>query len=127
MLGPIRFNHIEDCTREVCKTYRVKDEMDDAVSTLIALDETLSRLRSELESLSTESPAKSSPNTAAPSSASAGELISEERPTKKKDTTQDYSDLKRSHDLARAKRLITARENSIKAVQNLTDKAKAKT
>ena len=41
------------------------------------------------------------------------------------ESAHDYSELRKSADLKKAKRLVTARENSIKAVQKLLEKAKS--
>lgn len=51
MLGPVRFTHIEDCTRQVCNQVIVKDEIDDSIATLTNLDSTLAALRIELDAL----------------------------------------------------------------------------
>lgn len=51
MLGPVRFTHIEDCTRQVCDQIILKDEMDDYLATLTNLDSTLTALRAELDIL----------------------------------------------------------------------------
>lgn len=51
MLGPVRFTHIEDCTRQVCDQIIVKDEIDDSIATLTNLDSTLAALRAELDAL----------------------------------------------------------------------------
>lgn len=51
MLGPVRFTHIEDCTRQVCDQIILKDEMDDCLATLVNLDSTLTALRAELDIL----------------------------------------------------------------------------
>lgn len=101
MLGPVRFTHIEDCTREVCQAFRTKDELEDCIATLGTLDDMLALLRSELAELN-------------------GTKQNTNSEAKKK---QDYKALL---DLSKAKRLVTARENSIKSVQASLLKAKEK-
>ena len=49
MLGPIRFTHIENCAREVCRVFKVEDEMQDCVSMLQSLDDILADLRVNLQ------------------------------------------------------------------------------
>ncbi|KAH8087808.1 ribosomal protein S5 domain 2-like protein [Cristinia sonorae] len=95
MLGPVRFSHIEKCAREVCRTFRQKEDMEECITTLTSLDDILATLRAEL-ALSTS--------------------------TARKD--QDYGALLESLDTKRAKRLIAARENSIKAVKLALQKCK---
>ena len=51
MLGPVRFDHIETCAREVCHTFRLKDDMATSIATLTSLDDILASLRAELASL----------------------------------------------------------------------------
>ncbi|THH33098.1 hypothetical protein EUX98_g1119 [Antrodiella citrinella] len=103
MLGPIRFSHIETCTREVCRMFRQKDDMEEAITTLNSLDAILSGLRAELSTISSS-------------------LSTESTSTARK--SQDYSPMRDSLDLKKAKRLITARENSIRAVKSSLSKAK---
>ncbi|KAJ2965908.1 hypothetical protein NUW54_g13960 [Trametes sanguinea] len=50
MLGPARFDHIELCAREVCRTFRLKDDMATSIATLSSLDDILASLRAELAS-----------------------------------------------------------------------------
>lgn len=57
MLGPVRFTHIEDCTRQVCDQIIVKDEIDDSIATLTNFDSTLAALRGQLEGLRRGPPA----------------------------------------------------------------------
>lgn len=121
----------------MCRAFAVKDEVDDCIATLTALDETLARLRSKLESLRaaqassslSETPQETVPPFLAPSdrpvsAASALDVAGSEPLAKKRklEPAQGYADLRRSTDVKKAKRLITARENSIKAVQKLLDK-----
>ncbi|CAL1711430.1 unnamed protein product [Somion occarium] len=105
MLGPIRFEHMETCAREVCRSFALKEEIEDSIITLTTLDSILITLREELAQLRTvdlSSPAEGVPPPA------------EDLKLKK---TQDYSSLRDTLDVKKAKRLITARENSIKSVK----------
>lgn len=119
----------------------MKDELDDCITTLVALDESLSRLRSKLESFrsaqTSSSLTGSMPESGTPAAGASGSSISdtpgsagatESEPVAKKrklEPAQNYADLRRSTDVKKAKRLISARENSIKAVQKLLDKEMA--
>jgi len=132
MLGPIRFTHIEDCVREVCRVFRLKDEMEDCITTLTTLDETLARLRAELELLRGSSSSQTNIPSSVPATPTPTHPVQtseedvDEKPRKRRilESTQDYSELRKSADIKKAKRLVTARENSLKAVQNLIEKAK---
>lgn len=117
----------------------MKDELDDCITTLTALDEALARLRNKLESgraaqvsgsLSEPAPEAATPSTqdssASGTTGTAGASVTEPLAKKRKlEPAQDYADLRRSSDVKKAKRLVTARENSIKAVQKLLDKEMA--
>ena len=103
MLGPIRFTHVENCAREVCKVFKVEDEMQDSISMLQSLDDILADLRSELANLKGEI----SPRTRDSKSAA--------RPH----PTKDYSTLRKSMDVAKARRQISAREKAIESVKKL--------
>ncbi|KAI1791191.1 ribosomal protein S5 domain 2-like protein [Ganoderma leucocontextum] len=111
MLGPARFDHIETCAREVCRTFRIKDDVATCVATLTSLDDILASLRAELASIT----AARSTSEPAPST-SVG---------RKKPAANTYAALEESLDVAKAKRLITARENSIKSVKQALQKARA--
>ena len=91
-LGPARFAHIETCAQEVCQTFIQKEQLEESLALLKSLDDILVDLRRELAELT-------------------GSTTSSQ-PSKK----VDYQ-AKDDFDLAKAKRLITARENSIKAVK----------
>lgn len=95
LLGPARFTHIETCTAEVCGTFKREEELEDAISTLARLDDLLETLREEL-----------------------AELTASDPPDMKK---IDYSGWT-TGDLAKARRVITAREKSITSVKGLIDK-----
>jgi hypothetical protein len=95
MLGPARFSHIETCALEVCRTFKRKEELDECISMLTTLDDILAQVRTELTKL--------------PDSANLASTTLPGKASKK----PDYSQL----EVAKAKRLITARENAIKAVK----------
>jgi hypothetical protein len=96
MLGPARFVHIETCAQEACREFKKLEELQDSITMLSSLDDLLAQLRSELKREG------SSPGS----------------PADKETKNPDYSNL----DLAKTKRLIAARENSIKACKNLLAK-----
>ncbi|KAF8633342.1 hypothetical protein AX17_004514 [Amanita inopinata Kibby_2008] len=98
LLGPVRFNHIETCAMEVCRDFKKSEELQDCIATLTSLDDLLAQLRCQLKEQSSPSPS---------------EIPSEAEPKKR-----DYSAL----DLTKARRLIIARENSIKSCKNLLAK-----
>lgn len=112
MLGPARFDHIETCTREVCRTFRLKDDMATYVATLTSLDDILASLRAERASLAAST--KSTESSAANGTVNA-DTTAPKRPS--------YAALEESLDIAKAKRLISARENSIKSVKLALQKA----
>ncbi|KAF8314516.1 ribosomal protein S5 domain 2-like protein [Clavulina sp. PMI_390] len=108
MLGPVRFQHIEACTREVCRLFRTLEQVEELILTLEGLDEEIIALRSELASLT---------NTASPSSSTP--LSGAGAPKK-----QDYvaSLLQPQPDLAKAQRLIRARTGTINTLKNSIQK-----
>ena len=110
LLGPVRFNHIETCTQEVCRTFRQKEDMAECVTTLLSLDDILATLRAELAS--------------AASAADGGGQEKGGASTSVSGKAQDYTSLRDGLDLKKARRLITARENSIRAVKSSLKKAK---
>ncbi|CAK5281838.1 unnamed protein product [Mycena citricolor] len=93
MLGPARFSHIETCTVEVCREFRRREEVSEALSTLNTLDDILKQLRTELAVLRQQS---------------AG--------TERK--AAEYSSWI-DQDLPKARRLIRARESAISTVKEL--------
>lgn len=99
MLGPVRFNHIEQCTREACRAFTLKDELEDHIATLRSLDDILTTLRAELAATQQTS-----------------EPASDERakPAPKK---PDYKALLEASDVEKLKRLVFAREKAIKSVK----------
>ncbi|KAG7449665.1 ribosomal protein S5 domain 2-like protein [Guyanagaster necrorhizus] len=95
LLGPVRFAHIETCAVEACRAFKQKEELDECVSTLSSLDDTLAQLRSELDS---HSPGAAASKVKAP-----------------------VYPVWTMSDLAKAKRLVKARENAIKSVTTLIE------
>jgi len=136
LLGPARFSHIETCATEVCKTYKQIEELQDCIMTLRMLDETLADLRKELAEVGSKGEGELSASSREPGSAiigpdpttSASDLLPDaHRSTPEKEEgadsnvkpkTPDYSNL----DVAKAKRLIKARESSVKSVRTLIEK-----
>ncbi|PFH52119.1 hypothetical protein AMATHDRAFT_140784 [Amanita thiersii Skay4041] len=100
LLGPVRFTHIETCAMEVCREFKKTEELQDCITMLRSLDDLLAEVRSQLK--------KSSAPSAGTPEPSADGIVKK----------PDYSTL----DLPRAKRLITAREQSIKYCKNLLTK-----
>ncbi|KAF8178609.1 ribosomal protein S5 domain 2-type protein [Mycena galopus ATCC 62051] len=95
MLGPARFTHIETCALEVCREFKRREEVKDALTTLRSLDDILAQLRDELAVLKGESAATV--------------------------RTPDYSGWI-DWDLPKARRLIRAREGAISSVKELLSK-----
>src|SRR5260221_14209941 len=87
MLGPVRFTHNQDCAREVCKTFRVEDEMQDCISTLQSLDDILADLRGELAKIKDERPQSDRGS---------------QSKARSRDPTKDYSALRKSLDIPKA-------------------------
>ena len=114
MLGPVRFEHIEMCAREVCRTFRLKDDMSTCIATLSSLDDILADLRAQLASLTSQG------------SEAAGTSSASTANTAPKKPAPSYTALEESLDVVKAKRLITARENSIKSVKLALKKAQSK-
>ena len=101
LLGPVRFSHIETCARDVCQVFKRQDEVDDCISTLATLDDTLGLLRLEL--------------------ACSAETTSHPDPTvtAKKHI---YLSSPTHANIAKLKRLISAREKSISVVKAILAK-----
>lgn len=97
-LGPARFSHIETCAEEVCRKFKLKEDVADCVSMLCSLDDILSTLRSEYASLA---------------------LTEQPTATKK---APNYAALAEDLELAKLKRLVVARESAIKSVKQLLKK-----
>ena len=101
LLGPARFTHIQTCASEVCREFKRSEELLECITTLQTLDDLLITLRAQLASLTTQSLTTTSSS------------VPERSPKK-----TDYKGM----DLAKAKRLIQARENSLKSVKSLIAK-----
>lgn len=157
MLGPARFEHIETCAREVCRAFKLKQDMDECITVLTALDDELSKLREELGRISSAAPDNAGVDAAPksadadrpdrpsehppsqngqedpiPSSALTQTLTPSKahlpeqstfKPEERKETKKpDYTALSDSLDIAKARRLITARENAIKSLKSILAK-----
>lgn len=96
MLGPARFTHIETCAREVCRAFKIHEDLEDCLVSLASLDDILASLRAELKANSA--------------------------PSAKKEKRPDYESIRKEKDLAKVKRLVRARENAIKSVKRLIAK-----
>jgi hypothetical protein len=94
MLGPARFTHIETCATEVCKHFKLQEDLNDGRMMLFSLDDILADLRSEFTAL-----------TGKPST----------------HKTMDYDAI---DDLTRLRKLVIAREAAIKSIKVLIGKAK---
>lgn len=110
MLGPVRFTHIETCAREVCRTFKAMEEVEEHISQLKDLDKELLNLRVELASIS---PPVDSQEVASGSSPMKGPKLA------------NYEEqLLAPPDVAKAIRLVNARRNAIKNVKGLIEKRK---
>jgi hypothetical protein len=94
MLGPTRFTHMETCAAEVCKCFKLQEDLKDCRTMLSSLDDILADLRSEFTVL-----------TGKPST----------------HRTMDYDSI---DDLTRLRKLVTAREAAINSIKMLIGKAK---
>jgi hypothetical protein len=94
MLGPARFTHIETCAAEVCKHFKLQEDLKDCRTMLSSLDDILADLRSEFTAL-----------TGKPST----------------HRTMDYDSI---DDLSKLRKLVIAREAAIKSIKTLIGKAK---
>lgn len=100
MLGPVRFNHIEACASEVCKNFRNYEAVEDIIPQLRALDDQVVELRMQLAALKQQQAS-----------------VQSENPTSAKAT--NYASLLEPLDLAKAQRLLKARQGSVKSLTNL--------
>ncbi|KAH6913942.1 ribosomal protein S5 domain 2-type protein [Coprinopsis sp. MPI-PUGE-AT-0042] len=108
MLGPARFTHIETCATDVCRLFKDRQELAETRSLLESLDDLLEDLRQQYAAIA-PSPSTTSEPSAEPQ-ATPRALSKKKKP--------DYLSL----DVAKAKRLIRVRENSIKSVKSLIAK-----
>lgn len=109
MLGPVRFTHVETCAREVCRTFKAMEEVEEHISQLKDLDKELLDLRVELASIS---PPADSQEVASGSTVKGPKLANYEE------------QLLAPPDVAKAIRLVNARRNAIKNVKGLIEKRK---
>jgi hypothetical protein len=125
LLGPVRFTHIETCARDVSRTFRKKEDIDECVSTLRTLDDLLSNLRAELRQISADptAPPSNSSSTAASPLSSAGVATAANLKT----TNSIYDYLLVSLDVSKARKLVTARESAVKTVKSALAKKKSQT
>jgi hypothetical protein len=117
LLGPARFAHIETCASEVCRTFKRVEEMEECISTLTRLDVILSGLRQELNDLTQNSEQATSEST---SGAIASDTI--DVAEGRRNRQPDYTAMRKDVDIAKAGRLIGARESAIKSVKSLLSK-----
>ena len=94
MLGPTRFTHIETCAAEVCKHFKLQEDLKDCRTILCSLDDILGDLRSEFTAL-----------TGKPST----------------HKTMDYDSI---DDISKLRKLVVAREAAIKSIKTLIGKTK---
>jgi len=94
MLGPARFTHMETCAADVCKRFKLQEDLKDCRTMLCSLDDILADLRSEFTAL-----------TGKPST----------------HKTMDYNKI---DDLSRLRKLVVAREAAIKSIKALIGRAK---
>ncbi|KAG2153278.1 ribosomal protein S5 domain 2-type protein [Suillus clintonianus] len=114
LLGPARFAHIETCAREVCRTFKRIEEMEECISTLIRLDNMLANLRQELNDLTQNAELVTGGSTSTP-------IASDEIDNAQggRSRQPDYTVVQGDLDIAKAKRLIGARESAVKSVKSL--------
>jgi hypothetical protein len=96
MLGPVRFTHIEACTRRVCGLLRNREAVEELVLQLTQFDDIITSMRAELAAFNAGTGPTSSPKSKQP----------------------DYSSLLAPPDLAKAQRLIKARRGTIDSLKN---------
>lgn len=110
MLGPVRFQHIETCSREVCQLFIAREQAEEQIPILESLDDEIVTLRTELGRLTNPAPDKgiivSSSSTAVPTLAVV---------VKKLDYTTSL--LEPRPDPAKAQRLVRARQGTINSLK----------
>lgn len=117
LLGPARFKHIETCASEACHKFRKIEEMEECIQTLTTLDDLLVTLRTELDALTSDASTGGTNG----ETADGGDGISstpEQRSTIIS-KPHDYSGIRNTLDLTKARRLIHARESAIRSVKTL--------
>jgi hypothetical protein len=114
---------------EVCKAFKQTEELQDCLTSLRMLDDMLSGLRKTLADFDVEREARTvaDPSLATSTTSASSESQSHTAGNKggaliagMKSRLPDYNNL----DIAKAKRLVKARESSIQSVQALIDKKK---
>jgi hypothetical protein len=118
MIGPARFVHIETCAREVCRDFKITDEMEDTLDALRTLDADLAQQRATLATL-VDAPKLDSGAPAVADEPDMALLGKRKRPATE---PPDYADLLASKDVKKARRLVTARENAVRSVKALIQK-----
>ena len=164
LLGPVRFTHIENCTREVCQKFKAVEEVRECIDTLRSLDAQLADLRAQLASPNSPSPSQSSqpPNsqpepTPSQSSQNSGLTTTSDPETKKRKRDPedegpdgvasldakneraklqaqakpppDYEKmlLQPEADVEKARRLVKARQASVKSVEAILARSRTTT
>jgi len=117
LLGPARFAHIETCAGEVCRSFKRIEEMEECITTLTRLDVILSGLRQELSDLTRNSDSSELATGEGSSSAIAADNVYSTEGRRSRQP--DYTIMQRDLDIAKARRLISARESAIKVVRSL--------
>ncbi|KAG0702870.1 ribosomal protein S5 domain 2-type protein [Suillus ampliporus] len=114
LLGPARFAHIQTCASEVCRTFKRVEEMEECISTLTRLDNILASLRQELSDLTQNTEL-------ATGGSSSTRTASDEIDTAeaRRSRQPNYTAMQRDLDIAKARRLIGARESAVKNVKSL--------
>ena len=108
LLGPVRFTHIETCTHEVCQTFKATEDVEAIIEELKELDDKLLMLRSKLAAISPADPSTDS--------------VSSPVPVKNKLPDYNALLLTPAPDLAKAKRLVNARQSAIRSVNAIIAK-----
>ncbi|KAI5824266.1 ribosomal protein S5 domain 2-like protein [Schizophyllum commune Tattone D] len=148
MLGPTRFDHIETCATEVCQAFKKKVEAEEFLITLTTLDDLLAELRAQLAekkrvAKAREEEAKGSPRTIGSETQALSDSTSQTKvttpPSPKSAATPSLPHAHASvpppkppdyaswieNDIPRARKLVRARELSIKAVKSALAKLDA--
>ncbi|KAJ2922669.1 hypothetical protein H1R20_g14410, partial [Candolleomyces eurysporus] len=110
LLGPARFSHIEECAMEVARKFKDQEELVELRALLETLDDLLATLREEHQQLSSSTSAATPSSSTDSPQASSSSKISLRKP--------NYASL----DIAKARRLIRARESAINSVKTLLAK-----
>ena len=109
LLGPIRFTHIETCAHEVCRSFKMTEEVEEHITNLETLDKELKAAREELAALN---PVKDDDGVGADPVAI------------NRTIGHVYTTLLDPPDPTRAKRLVNARTSALRNVQALLARRK---